>query len=79
MSARSAGFKLLARALPPFRPPLRLGDGWRFASLTVILSFPNGNIKHLFGKLDGITRTFGHEPSMPQVSGYFETETLPIT
>src|ERR1700690_1387072 len=35
MSARSAAVRLFARALPPFIPPLRLGDGCRFDSLTV--------------------------------------------
>jgi len=34
-----------------------------------ILSLSNGNIKYLLGELDGITRTFGHEASMPQISG----------
>lgn len=42
-----------------------------------VLSCACGNIEDLLGKLDGIARTFGHEASMPQFSGYFETETLP--
>jgi hypothetical protein len=31
-----------------------------------ILSFSDGNVEYLLGKLDGIARTFGHETSMPQ-------------
>jgi len=31
-----------------------------------VLSFADGDVEHLLGKLDGITRTFGHEASMPQ-------------
>ncbi len=31
-----------------------------------ILSFADGNVEYLFGELCGITRTFGHEASMPQ-------------
>jgi anti-sigma B factor antagonist len=42
-----------------------------------ILSFTDGNVEYLLCKLGGIARTFGHEASMPQFSGYFETETLP--
>ena len=33
-----------------------------------ILSFANGNVEYLLGKLDGIARTFRHEPSMPQAA-----------
>jgi hypothetical protein len=33
-----------------------------------ILSFTDGNIENLLGKLDGIARTFRHEPSMPQAA-----------
>src|SRR5207248_3662485 len=40
MSALSAGLSLLARALPPTIPPLRLGDGCRFDSLTVSSESP---------------------------------------
>src|SRR5713226_1285382 len=40
MSARSAGVRLLARALPPFMPPLRLGEGFRLDSLTVSSTSP---------------------------------------
>jgi len=58
------------------RTPLTL---WRiplgFANR--VLGFASGDVEDLLGELDGITRTFGHEASMPQVSGYFETETLP--
>ena len=36
-----------------------------------------GNIKYKLGELVWIAGSFGHEASMPQVSGYFETETLP--
>jgi hypothetical protein len=39
---------------------------FRFARC--ILSFANGNIEYLLGKLDGIARTFGHEASMPQAA-----------
>src|ERR1019366_1400454 len=42
-----------------------------------VLSFADGNIENLLRKLDGITRTFGHEASMPQNQRIFETETLP--
>jgi hypothetical protein len=47
-----------------------------------ILSFANGDVEHLLGKLDGITRTFGHELSMPQAAPpiydmRFQTEALP--
>jgi hypothetical protein len=37
-----------------------------FGIANCILSFANGNIEYLLGNLDGITRTFGHEASMPQ-------------
>ena len=48
-----------------------------------ILSFAYGNVENLLGKLDGIARTFGHEPSMPQAAvsfhaTEFQTEALPI-
>jgi hypothetical protein len=33
-----------------------------------VLSFPYGNVEYLLGKLGGIARTFGHEPSMPQAA-----------
>jgi hypothetical protein len=33
-----------------------------------VLSFTNGNIEDLLGKLDGITRTLRHESSMPQAA-----------
>jgi hypothetical protein len=33
-----------------------------------ILSFTDGNIEHLLGELDGIARTFGHEPSIAQAA-----------
>jgi hypothetical protein len=51
--------------------------GFPFGIANCILCFANGNIENLLGKLRGIARTFGHEASMPQISGYFETETLP--
>ena len=55
--------------------PLRFANG--------ILSFANGNVEYLLGKLDGIARTFGHETSMPQAGptfyrAKFQTEALPI-
>ncbi len=31
-----------------------------------IFRFADGNVEYLLGKLDGITRSFGHEASMPQ-------------
>jgi hypothetical protein len=33
-----------------------------------ILSFANGNIEYLLGKLDGIARTLRHEPSIAQAA-----------
>lgn len=33
-----------------------------------IFSLAYGNVEYLLGKLDGIARTFGHEPSMPQAA-----------
>jgi hypothetical protein len=33
-----------------------------------ILSFANGNVEYLLGKLHRIAGTFGHEASMPQFS-----------
>src|SRR5438552_14335797 len=59
---------------PLGRMPLRFADG--------ILRFANRNVEHLFGKLCGITRTFGHETSMPQAAPpihamKFQTEALP--
>jgi hypothetical protein len=39
------------------RMPLGLAHG--------VLGLANGNVEYLLGKLDGIARTFGHEPSMP--------------
>ncbi len=47
-----------------------------------VLSFANGNVEYLFGKLDGIARTFGHDQSMPQSAATFyntgfQTEALP--
>lgn len=41
-----------------------------------ILSLSRGNIHDELCKLIGIAGTL-HKLSMPQVSGYFETETLP--
>jgi len=38
--------------------PLGLANG--------VLRFANGNVEHLLGKLDGIARTFYHEPSIAQ-------------
>ena len=49
--------------------PLGLANG--------VLSFADSNVEHLLGKLTRIAGTFSHEASMPQVSGYCETETLP--
>lgn len=40
MSARSAGARLFARALPPFSQPLRWGAGRRLDSLTVSSASP---------------------------------------
>jgi hypothetical protein len=59
---------------PLGRMPLRFADG--------ILRFANRNVEHLSGKLCGITRTFGHETSMPQAAPpihamKFQTEALP--
>ena len=53
----------------------------RFANS--VLSFANGDVKNLLGKLGGITRTFGHETSMPQAAPpiyamRFQTEALPV-
>lgn len=50
----------LQSACPALTPRLPLG----FAHS--VLSFANGNVENLLGKLDGIARTFGHEASMPQ-------------
>jgi len=33
-----------------------------------VLSFANGNVEYLLGKLDGIARTFGHETSIAQAA-----------
>jgi hypothetical protein len=33
-----------------------------------ILILADGNVENLLGKLDGIARTFRHEPSMPQAA-----------
>jgi len=64
-----AAFQTARMSFGSLRMTLRFANG--------VLGLANGNIKHLFGELDRITRTFGHEASMPQFSGYFETETLP--
>lgn len=56
-----SGFAALHSACTSFalwRISLRLADR--------ILSFANGDVEHLLGKLDGIARTFAHEASMPQ-------------
>jgi len=50
---------------------LRRGNPFRFADS--VLSFANRNVENLLGKLDGITRTFGHEASMPQAEPRFQT------
>src|SRR5271170_7896514 len=60
--------------LPIGRMPLRLADR--------VLSIANGNVENLFGKLDGVSRTLRHEPSMPQSTepipgSQNEIETLP--
>lgn len=33
-----------------------------------IFGFANGDVENLLGKLDGIARTFGHEPSIAQAA-----------
>ncbi|MGA8312037.1 MAG: hypothetical protein WB755_18530 [Terriglobales bacterium] len=38
--------------------PLRFADG--------VFGFASGDVEDLLGKLGGITRTFGHDASMPQ-------------
>lgn len=40
--------------------PLRLAHS--------VLSFANGNVEYLFGKLDGIAWTLRHEPSIAQAA-----------
>ena len=45
------------RAPFAFRVPLGLANG--------VLSFADGNIEYLFGKLTWIAGSFGHEASMP--------------
>lgn len=69
--SRFAAFQSTRSSLAIVRMALRFADG--------ILSFANGNIEYLLRKLSDVTRTFGHEPSMPQIGSYFETETLPVT
>lgn len=48
-----------------------------------VLSFADGNVEYLLGKLNGIARAFGHEMSMPQAVRTFygvkiQTDTLPM-
>jgi hypothetical protein len=52
----------LQSASPSFtdRLSLRLADR--------VLSFSNGDVEYLLGKLDGITRTFGHKTSIAQAA-----------
>ena len=54
-----------------------LAGGLSLGLANRVLDFACSNIEYLLGELDRITRTFGHKRSMPQISGYFETETLP--
>ncbi|SRR5258708_5578239 len=53
-------FSALQSPGPSFAGRLSLG----FAN--TVLTLTDGNVKHLLGKLDGITRTLRHEASMPQ-------------
>ena len=53
---------------------LRFADG--------VLSFANGDVEYLLGKLDGIARTLRNEPSIAQAAPSiypmgFQTEALP--
>jgi hypothetical protein len=47
-----------------------------------VLSFADGDVENLLGKLDGIARTFGHETSIAQAAPSFypmriQTDALP--
>jgi hypothetical protein len=33
-----------------------------------VFGFANSDVEYLLGKLDGIARTFGHEPSIAQAA-----------
>lgn len=60
-----SGFSALQSACPSLthRLPLGFADG--------VLSFANGNVEDLLGKLDGITRTFSHENEYATVRAAF--------
>jgi arginine dihydrolase len=61
------GSEVPCSRLAALQPPCpSLADRLSLGLANGILSFADGDIKHLLGKLDGITRTFGHEASMPQ-------------
>lgn len=90
--SRSSGFlcnrfafgwrEFLGSHLPPrFSAHLLLG-GMPLGFANRVLRFADGDVEYLLGKLGGITRTFGHELSMPYAAPSiyavrFQTEALP--
>jgi hypothetical protein len=53
MSWRCSGVRCCALDLPPFNPPTRRLDGWRFESLTVSSASPMAISKTCFASWDG--------------------------
>ena len=51
------------------RPDIALARGMPLGFADSIFGFARGNVHDELGKLVGIARRFGHEASMPQVSG----------
>jgi hypothetical protein len=63
------GSEMLRSRFPTLQPARSsLADRLSFGLAYGVLSFTNGNIEHLLGKLGGIARTFCHGLSIAQAA-----------
>jgi hypothetical protein len=60
--------KALGTRLTPFYSAFALWGRMPLGFANCILRFADGNVEYLLGKLDGITRTLCHEPSIAQAA-----------
>ena len=68
-NVRSVGWgKALCASFAPFQSTLTLRRGMTFGFTNHIVGIARSNVYDQFGEFVGITRTLGHEPSMPQAA-----------